>query len=568
MSEETELLTDEISGLDKLPPQKKFLVEQVFQNLKTGGKVWRAGWKMPEVPVSAITGKKYNGSNRLYLSLVATARGYSDNRYATYKQMEERGWTFKTDDEGNSLGKGAGVPVEYYMEYDKQTKKRFDENTLAGMTDDEKEEYKDKNVVWVSRYYYVFNGDLIDGIPEKEKIAVSSGGYSERAEQLIKTWSENEVPVIYGGSSAYYSIDKEEIHIPSKELFESAAERQGTTLHEITHSTGAEKRLKRRLTGDFASEDYAKEELVAEFGAMFLMQETGVVTDNDKFENNSAYIQSWIQNIKDKPNELFYAIHRADIATQYVLHKEKEHSIEPYAVVETVNDYGDKVYNLFMIGNYGNVTKFMGYDFPTREELMTEFEKMRKLPFYAGRDFRETTLDDLKVKSVERYESEEKKKENEVIDLDDIKEEESEVFKPPQVAARAVPQESRPVDMTERGIEKLTRLSDREVVEQAKATKDGSKFMSLYNGVNLADSEVKNEQMLMNRLAMFCDGDKERLMRVFKTSGQYRDEKPNAYYERMADKSMGLIASIKAKITPPVISSSVSPVRANASFKA
>ena len=40
--------------------------------------------------------------------------------------MEEKGWTFKKDEEGNSLAKGKGASIEYYEMRDKETKRRFD----------------------------------------------------------------------------------------------------------------------------------------------------------------------------------------------------------------------------------------------------------------------------------------------------------------------------------------------------------------------------------------------------------------------------------------------------------
>ena len=48
----------------------------------------------PGAPESAITGKKYRGINNLFLSLIAMSENYGDNRWATFKQMEEKGWTF------------------------------------------------------------------------------------------------------------------------------------------------------------------------------------------------------------------------------------------------------------------------------------------------------------------------------------------------------------------------------------------------------------------------------------------------------------------------------------------
>lgn len=38
---------------------------------------------------------------------------------------------------------------------------------------------------------------------------------------------------------------------------------------------------------------------------------------------------------------------------------------------------------------------------------------------------------------------------------------------------------------------------------------------------------------------------REQLLRVFRSSGQYRDEKPNGYYEKMADDSILFISRIR-----------------------
>ena len=76
--------------------------------------------------------------------------------------MEEKGWSFKRDDEGNSLGKNAGVAIESFTLYDKITKQYADRNTLDGMTEAEREDYMDENVIGLRKYYRVFNGDIIE----------------------------------------------------------------------------------------------------------------------------------------------------------------------------------------------------------------------------------------------------------------------------------------------------------------------------------------------------------------------------------------------------------------------
>ena len=99
------------SAYEKLTPQRKQLVDQVRANLEKGNLFWTQGWVAAGAPESAVTGKKYRGINNLYLSLVAMAENYGDNRWATFRQMEEKGWTFKKDEEGHTLGKGKSVSV-------------------------------------------------------------------------------------------------------------------------------------------------------------------------------------------------------------------------------------------------------------------------------------------------------------------------------------------------------------------------------------------------------------------------------------------------------------------------
>ena len=88
---------------DKLTPQRKQLVDEILKNLESGTGLWRQGWQVTGAPVSAITGKRYNGVNRLFLTAAMMQKGYSDNRWLTYNQMEEKGWHFKKTCLSNGL---------------------------------------------------------------------------------------------------------------------------------------------------------------------------------------------------------------------------------------------------------------------------------------------------------------------------------------------------------------------------------------------------------------------------------------------------------------------------------
>lgn len=547
---------NENSAYEKLTPARKALVDAVMKNLENGVGLWEQGWAGGGAPVSAISGKQYNGVNRMFLMAATAERGYSDNRWVTFKQMEDKGWSFKRDEEGRSRGKNAGVSIEYFELRDRQTKQPFDRHTLDGMTADERNEYMDENVYPIRKYYRVFNGDVIEGIPERERVEHDPTGRNDRAEALIEHWSGTQSPIRYGGSMAYYSSTKDEIHLPEKQDFVNMPEFYSTALHEIGHSTGHEKRLNRNLSGAFGSAEYAEEELRAEIASMFLEQDLGVAASEKHIENNSAYIGSWKSKIKEDPNVLFKAIADAERMTKFVMSKEKEikRETEPFAVIEETDEYGETVYKVKMCAEYGQTQSALsGYPFRSREALMAEFGKMQELPFWKGKAFEEVSLEELQAQSIKRAEEQEQKEER----LSKIEEEKSEVFMPPSAVAAASETETasaaRTVDMTGRGIESLTRMEDRELVEKASKTKQGAKFSALFNGLDVLGSEEKNERSLMARLAVHTS-DRDKLMRVFKASGQYRDDKPNAYYERMATEEMQFVSGLREKPMAPAAS--------------
>ena len=532
------------SAYEKLTPQRKQLVDQVLANLDKGNLFWTQGWVAAGAPESAVTGKKYRGINNLYLSLVAMAENYGDNRWATFRQMEEKGWTFKKDEEGHTLGKGKSVSVEYYEMRDKETKRRFDRSVLDGMTFDEQREYMDKNVYWLRKFYRVFNCSLMDGVPAKEMPMIDVNDRIEKAEAILDYWNANESKIVYGGSQAFYRPSTDEVHLPEREKFKSTQSFYDTALHEIGHSTGHESRLNRDLSGGFGSQSYAMEELRAEIASIFMAQDLGVEPSEDRLQNNAAYIQSWKDEIKENPNALFTAIADADKIARYVSSKEQAYrqtkDVEYYAIVEETNAYSEQVYRCYICDEEGKVKPLINYGFADRDALEKELDKIKELDLWKDKTFEEVGMEELKAKSAEKGTAGKVEQEKS-----------TEYVRPSELVAAEVAAKALPVSMDGKGMESLTRMSDRETLSRAETYygKDG-KFSDLYHGKNVLKSEEESEYGLMVRLAMFCGGDKDQLLRVFRSSGQYRDEKPNAYYEKMAENSLKFISDTKRSFAP------------------
>lgn len=571
---------------DKLTPQRKQLVDIILANLEKGVGLWKQGW-LGGAPKSGITGKPYRGINRLFLSAATMEKGYSDNRWVTFNQMEDKGWNFKRNEEGESLGKGAGVAIEFYELRDKETKKPFDRRTLDGMTRAEQEEYMDENVYPIRKYYRVFNGDVIEGIPERVKAERDESGYSKRAEKIIGTWSDTEARIYFGGTEAFYLPEKDEIHVPNREAFFDNQEFYSTTLHEIGHSTGHKSRLNRNLNGGKDTPDYAIEELRAEIASMFIAQDLELTANESHIQNNSAYIQHWKSKITENPNVLFTAIADAEKITKFVMAKENvadnaaveteeefmetvsekaefdteaerevKPTIEEMAANTKVEYYGvycetdeddETKYSIFRIAEMGCVKK-VGDEYSSREECIKRFKNRSE---YVDKTLQEITLRELQDVSTLRYslqEAEREKKEK-IERLSKIEAEKSEVFLPPSEVAGTMLETVATVavvDMTNRGIDSLTNMDDRDIVERAGRTKHGEKFMSLFNGESPLKSEEQNERSLMSRIIMQTNKP-EQIMRIFKASGQFRESKPNSYYEKMLREEIKFVEGLRSK---------------------
>lgn len=93
------------------------------------------------------------------------------------------------------------------------------------------------------------------------------------------------------------------------------------------------------------------------------------------------------------------------------------------------------------------------------------------------------------------------------------------------------------------GIEGLTTMGDREVVETGcKKDKQGT-FERLYKGEDIFNDHSRSDMSLFNKLAYFCNGNRDQMIRVFQTSGLFRPEKSPEYYEYTATKAVREITS-------------------------
>ena len=113
------------------------------------------------------------------------------------------------------------------------------------------------------------------------------------------------------------------IRLPLFEQFTSNNEYYSTAFHESVHSTMKESRCNRaeerksKLVA-FGSEEYSKEELVAELGSATILNMIGIETSKS-FRNSSAYIQNWLSVLKNDVKFIVSASSKAEKAVKYIL---------------------------------------------------------------------------------------------------------------------------------------------------------------------------------------------------------------------------------------------------------
>lgn len=282
---------------------------------------WRKDWSYTgaERPYNAVKGNSYKGINVLWLAFSAEEKGYCDPRWATFNQASEKGWKIRPGEKGTK--------IEYWMPFDNEKKKavswdEYNKQTHSGrvhITYEDEHGHKYEKYSIRPRLFTVFNGDQIEGIPEiKEEL-----NYEIRKSEVVdRVAAGMGVPIIEEKQDrAYYVPDKDEIHLPLKEQFESENAYQSTALHELGHASGHAGRLNRDHCGCFGTEDYAFEELVAEMSAAFMGEYFETEPSAAELENHKAYVQGWAKAIRNDKNYLFRAIKQAEEAADYMIEK-------------------------------------------------------------------------------------------------------------------------------------------------------------------------------------------------------------------------------------------------------
>lgn len=250
----------------------------------------------PGMPRNALTARPYSGINVLILWHEVIDAGYPSQSWLTFRQALGAGGSVRKGERGTTI---------FYA--DRFTPKG--EAELAAETGD------DARVVPFLKRFTVFNVAQCEGL--REGLATDPAPLPERemvpaAEALIEASGAD---FRIGGDRAFYVPSQDFIQVPHQTAFYEQINYYRTCLHELTHWTGHQARLARDLSGAFATERYAREELAAEMGSAFLCAALGIVPT----VRHADYLGGWLDLLRSDSRAIFRAASAAGKAADYLL---------------------------------------------------------------------------------------------------------------------------------------------------------------------------------------------------------------------------------------------------------
>ena len=274
----------------------EMVTERIIAELEKGVIPWEKPW-------TGVRSGAYNRVSKRPYSLLNQMLLKHTGEYATYKQWQDLGGQVKK-------GEKSEIVVFWKIFEAEETNKDTGE--------------KETKKIPLLRYYNVFHISQVEGVePLKPEQLNDEAEPIEEADKIISDYITREHIDFTEcrSNEAYYSPSSDKVVVPMKEQYKVINEYYSTTFHELTHSTGHKNRLNRLQTGAvaaFGGTEYSKEELVAEIGSASLMNLLGIETVKT-FRNSAAYIQSWLQVLRNNNKFIVSASSKAEKAVNYIL---------------------------------------------------------------------------------------------------------------------------------------------------------------------------------------------------------------------------------------------------------
>ena len=266
------------------------ITERIVSLLSQGTVPWHKPWHVQTgLPRNLITQKPYRGINVFLLM----AMNYESPNWLTLRQANAMGGQIKPGEKS--------CPVVFWKPMKVQDKETKEEKKIPFL-----------------RLYHVFNVSQCTGLKNIPP-ADNSAFIQTLPAELVANMPQR--PVIkHGMNMASYSPGSDMVNMPDRARFQSEDHYYATLFHELVHSTGHEKRLKRASIMErngYGSDPYAREELIAEMGSAFLCGYAGIV--DQTINSSAAYLEGWLKQLKEDKTLIVHAAAQAQKAADFIL---------------------------------------------------------------------------------------------------------------------------------------------------------------------------------------------------------------------------------------------------------
>lgn len=270
----------------------EIVTSQILESMSQGYLPWEVPWlgeNAFRLQKNHVSNQFYKGINFWNLMLLSHKRGYLSNEWITFNQASD---LKKKIRKGEKASK-----VIYFKIIEKEAKDSTGE----------------LNHLFFSKITGAFNLSQIEGFESEILENKSANAHQTDFKEIDLTKLNADIshqPI----SRAFYKRSNDRVYMPMKEQFKTEADYYGTLFHELAHRTGHESRLSRPAALG-SDEDYAFEELIAEFGAAYLTNYFGYKYTTQ----HASYIQSWYKQVSQKPQLLLKAINQAQKAADSII---------------------------------------------------------------------------------------------------------------------------------------------------------------------------------------------------------------------------------------------------------
>lgn len=315
----TKKTTGAVSAEDKA---LQLFADMMIAKIESVTKDWHKPWFTEGAlqPPRNLDGRGYNGMNALMLTLYAEEKGYTLPVYTTFDALQRINATnkVKAEKKGEDASpimiikgeKSFPVFVTTYSVINKETHEKITWESYKALSAEVKDNYFVYPRTLVFRVFNIAQTNMQETRPElwekyesEYRLTKEDGGemFSFAPVDEMITADRWLCPIRPKyGDDAYFSISKNKIVVPEKSQFKDGESFYSNLFHEMAHSTGHESVLNRFKHASFGSEDYAREELVAELTAALVSQRYGIIKN---LKSDSApYLKCWLDSLKESPN--------------------------------------------------------------------------------------------------------------------------------------------------------------------------------------------------------------------------------------------------------------------------